>query len=377
MVFSTAPLFIPLCKKDMSRYCAILLLSLLVWSCGLSEINGVKQYGDQGIWGGPIEGTGSGAGVLESVCYVVAVDYAKGYDWRSDESHESVRCSLVVYADGTPIMKVPVGRSHQVSADSDMHRIVQGHLYTDYCLDGETIIKRDGKFLFGYSGSERICNLMVIGDDVYTLGEGRQGAGFSLRRNGEVVLSREKASVVSPLRFDGDSICFGFCEQIRNAEGAIDRYYSAYGNKVTNLSLRDDMQKVWDVCTVNGRSLVLASLKAVSQPVVVSEDDIVALSVPKGMSVVSCSMFMVGERVGVEGVCKTSAGVLKSAIWLDGNLFVMFDNMNIASVCTDGEGVCCVLNPSTSQSSGIIYRCGEVYAMPKGYSCVGTESYPL
>lgn len=358
----------------MKKWTLFLLLTHVILSCGLSEIGEVSSdTGNGSIWGGLVEENGSGGGLLESVRYMVAVDYPKGYDWRADPARENVRCSLVVYADDSPVMKVPVSQVYQIASDADMHRMAGGNLYTDYTNGIETVIKRNGKPLFSYQGTERISSLTISGDDVFTLGENRQGSGFSLRKNGDVVIAREKASVVAPLRPDGDSLCFGFCEQILNAEGTIDRYYSVYGNKVTNLSLRGDVLKVWDMFTEGGNVVFLASLEGVDVPVLISGEEMKALKIPKGQNMISCSMFKAGDRIGVEGVCLTASGALKAGIWIDGTLLVQFDNANFAAVHAEGEGICCVLNPMDETSSGIIYRCGEIYEMPKGYLCMGPQ----
>ena len=82
-------------------------------SCGIQEIGGEgKDPAGGGIWGGPVSGGQGGSGGLHTVCYMTALDYKKGYDWRSDQARETVKCSLVVFADGVPVMKVPVGTDY-------------------------------------------------------------------------------------------------------------------------------------------------------------------------------------------------------------------------------------------------------------------------
>ena len=363
-------------KKVMRNLCVFIVSGLMTLSCGLSEIGGSPEVGG-GIWGGPVGGVGGDAGSKESVCYMIGVDYAKGYDWRSDQARESVKCSLVVYVDGSPVMKVPASREDEISADADMHRIIDGNLYTDYATGSETVIKKNGQILFRYDASELISDIIVQDDDIFTLGEDRSGQGFSLRKNGDVLVSREKGSLVSTLRMDGDSLCFGFCEPIRTVTGTVDRYYAVYGRNVTNLSLREDLKKVWDVAVINGKVVSLATLQAVAQPVIIDGEDIRALDVAEGLTMLSGSMFMLDGRIGVEGICRSASGALKSGIWIDCNPLVMFDNMNISSICTDGTGVCCVLNPTTEDSPGTIYRCGEIYQMPVGYSCMGPRSMAM
>ena len=168
----------------------IVALTMAVSSCGLYEIGEVEtDMLDGGIWGGPSDSADKTPDVVRRICYMTAFDYQKDYDWRADRSRESVKCSLIVYEDGRAIMKVPVGEAYEVSPDPDMHRIIGGHLYTDYSNTVETVIKCDGRQLFRYPGCEYICGMELIGDDLYSLGQSRYGNGFALRKNGEMVLT--------------------------------------------------------------------------------------------------------------------------------------------------------------------------------------------
>ena len=129
----------------MGRLCLMVAALMVMVSCGLEEIGSQPVVGD-GIWIGPgsvVVGSGSGAGSEQKVWYAVGVDYPQEYDWRADMEKGSVRCSLVVFADGVPMMKVPVGDEYEVSSDPDMHRVLGGNLYTDYSTSDETVIKRN------------------------------------------------------------------------------------------------------------------------------------------------------------------------------------------------------------------------------------------
>ena len=359
----------------MRKRLCLLPLCVLILSCGISEIGEHHLDDSQGnIWGGPLPGTGSGGGGLVPVCYMTAVDYAKDYDWRADQAKETVRCSLVVYMDGSPIMKVPVGDKYNVSSDPDMHRIVAGHLYTDYSGQGKTVIKKDGTFLLSYPGEERIVGMAVHNADVYTLGENRSGEGFSLRKNGETKVLREKGALIGRLNHDGDSLNFAFYEQIRNVEGNNRRYYSVCGNTVSQIALRDDLLQVWDVISGPDDILYIASLSGISAPVVVAGCEMLALDMPKGTSMTSCSLFKVGDKIGVEGVYRNAVGSRFCGIWLNGKLLVSFQNLTVFAIYADSDGVYCVLNPLDPKSSGKIYRAGEIFDMPQGYACMSSQS---
>lgn len=365
-----------LCGKNMKRKIVLLTAAVMaIISCGIHEIGGDgKENIVGGIWGGPVGGGQSGSGGLHTICYMTALDYRKDYDWRSDQARESVKCSLVVFADGTPVMKVPVGAAYETGSDPDMHRIIGGNLYTDYSTGSETVIKKNGVQMFRYHGPESLCGMEVIGEDVYTLGHFRDGSGFTFRKNGEIVLKRDEADVIGSLVNDGDSLCFAFCEHIRTSDGVIGRYYSSVNGKVSQIAVREDIKSVWDVLVTKDRTIYLASLTGVPLPVVFDGDSMQSLQMPLGCSLKSCRLFLVGNGVGAEGLCRHGNGMWFSVIWIDGMIRASFPSEAISSLTTDGDGVCCAMNPSRSGKSGKIYRSGELTDMPEGYSVIGAGS---
>ena len=156
----------------------ISLMTLAAVSCGLEEIGTPGRNDGGGIWTGP----GMNAGKDDpdkTVWYVTLLDYPDGYDWRADKEKGSVKCSLVVLANGIPMMRIPVGDTYEVASDPDMHRIIDGHVYTDFSTESETVIKKDGREIFRYSGRESICGMTVDSMNVHTLGQNRDGSGFS------------------------------------------------------------------------------------------------------------------------------------------------------------------------------------------------------
>ena len=343
-------------------------------SCGIHEIGGEgKGNTGGGIWGGPVGGGQGGSGGFHSVCYMTALDYKKGYDWHSDQARESVKCSLVVFADGVPVMKVPVGADYETGSDPDMHRIIGGNLYTDYSSDSETIIKKNGDHLFSYHGPESLCGLEVIDEDIYTLGQSRSGDGFTFRKNGGIIMERVGASLIGELVNDHDSLCFAFYEQIKTADGVVGRYYTSVNGKVTQIAVRDDIKTVWDILTLKDRTIYLASLTGVRSPVLFDGDAMINLPVPTGYYMVSCRLFLLEEGIGVEGLCRHNNGKCLSAIWVDGRLCASFPEEEISSLTVDGNGVCCAMNPFRKGSAGVIYRTEELFDMPENYSVISAS----
>lgn len=133
--------------------------------------------------------------------YVTGVEYPAGYDWVKDQEYGTVECRLFLEKEGERIVDVPVGYFYETASDPDMHRCVDGHLYTDYSSDSETVIKRDGATLFRYQGREMItCFHVSGGGDIYTVGQARSGEpGFTFRKNGEEMLSVDDGHAVSDI----------------------------------------------------------------------------------------------------------------------------------------------------------------------------------
>ena len=355
-------------KRQILLFCTAVALS----SCGIHQIDGddTRQPSNNGVWGGFSE-TSSGSETLRSVSYVTAMDYQKGYDWRSDCSPESVKCSLVVFADGVPIMKVPVGEAYEVSPDPDMHRIVKGHLYTDYSTEAETVIKKDGRPLLRYEGRESLQGLEIIGEDVYTLGQSRTGDGFSFRRNGEPILQRSTGSLLGTLINENDDLSFAFFDTVQNAEGDSGRYYISMNGKVSQVAVRDDIKMVWDITVSNGRPVYLATLVGLSSPVIVDGNSMISLTLPSGSTLISCRLIASEQGVCANGVCRTGSGPLYDIVWMNNTILATFPTgKTVTSLRVNEGGVFGVMNP-TGKGQGLIYRCGEPYEMPSGFITMG------
>ena len=135
--------------------------------------------------------------------YLSGVEYPPDYDWQRDTACGSVSFELVLFKGKERILVVPGGPEHEISPDPDMMRIRGGHIYTDYSTPSETVIRRDGAELFRYGGRERIRGFLLSGASVHTLGENRDGEGFSYRIDGNVVFERKGGTILG-----GDAIPF-------------------------------------------------------------------------------------------------------------------------------------------------------------------------
>ena len=340
-----------------------------VLSCGIKEIGDAGGQTNSHRPSGGVNDSHGGTSEVRKVCYLTAMEYPKDYDWRADEARDTIRCSLVVYEDGAPVMKVPVGDAYETSSDPDRHRIIGSHLYTDYSTAEETVVKRDGQELFRYSGDEYICGMEPIGDDLYTLGQSKDGKGFALRKNGEVVLSKDNASLIGGLFNDNDNLCFAFCEQISSSGEPSYRYYASINGSVSQVAVREDIKEVWDIFVCRDCVVYVATLIGINTPVLFVGDSMAQLPFPIGASLLSCKIFKTVSSVGVEGIYRLRSGRYISTVWLDTEeLYSYTGNGSISALSTDGDEVFFVINPFGRNACGSIYHSGNLTDMPEGYT---------
>ena len=346
-----------------------MLMMISLVGCGIEEVSRRPGANREEIWTGPGMNVGSSA---KEVVYVTAFDYQKGYDWRTDPEKGVVKCSLVVFADALPMMKIPVGDTYEVSSDPDMHRMIGGHIYTDYSTETETVIKKDGLTIVRYDAREMICGMLVQDDTLYTLGHPRSGEGFALRKNGEVLLERASGRSSGRLQWDQGNICFAFVETISSGEDVIERYYHYAGGEIVQVAVRDDVRKVWDMISFNGEICYIASLTGVGKPVLFMGSQTSALTMPENALPLSLKFISDGDGLYMEGIVSSPDKPLASALWLGAGNCISFDKGMLAiSCCVSGDGINCVFNPSSP--GGMIFRSGEEFPMPAGYAVMGGE----
>jgi hypothetical protein len=357
----------------------ILLSAILlgISSCGINEIETGRRPAGDGNWRNPSFSIDTSANARK-VCYVTGLDYPEGYDWRSDSENGTVKCSLVVFADGVPAMKVAVGNEYHVSPDPDMHRVIKGHLYTDFSTDDETVVKKDGQEIFRYPGREMICGMAVKDGDIYTLGQSRSGEGFSYRKNGVSIIGRDAGRVFPRLQNDNDTLSFAFSEEVESAEGSIGRYYHVINGRVQQVAVRDDVRKVWDIMFHEGGTCYLADMTGISAPVIVSSKGMRAMELSSGMKPVTCRLIPAGRTTALESIYIGSGMSWSSGLWKDGRIYKLFPaGMTVGSLCTWDDGICCVLNSSLPSGGGTIFRCGETFPIPAGYISMGGETMSM
>lgn len=206
----------------------------------------------------------------DTVIWLCTVEYPPEYQWRRDSLHREVTPEIVLYRNYRQVLRFPAGEG--ACPDPDMLHIVDGHLYSEDSSMSQTVVMRDGAVLYRCEGREMLSGLVEDGNDVYTLSQYRSGEGFSYRRNGELLLSRESGRLYGSLSDpsygqggalyrDGGDLVFIYRSILQGSAR-----YSLFRNGSEALSEPGDYQ---DIKVIGGRLE-----KAPSSPVLYSWDEI-------------------------------------------------------------------------------------------------------
>lgn len=215
------------------------MMILAVASCGLRELGEVVPQP-------PVPDYIEDADNTRAMTVVTGVEYPEGYDWNAWNPSCSASPSLVVFSDGEKVLSIPVSEGASVSEDIDMHRYAGGHLYTDFCTDSETVISRDGRELFRYAGRERIVFLAESGGHVLTLGESRDGQGFSSRSDGLPVFLGMAGTVFQNAGLSpSGKLRFFYRTRVNSTAGYILQYYAVTGSENVKIEFPSDVTEVY------------------------------------------------------------------------------------------------------------------------------------
>ena len=124
--------------------------------------------------------------------YLTAVRFPDGYAWDLDTCAVDGEVWIDLYRDGERVRSLPAG----ASVHPDMHRYRDGHVYADWSTDTETVVTREGAELFRFDGREAIRGFLVREDGVHTLGQDRDGSGFTYRVDGRILYRSETGIVL-------------------------------------------------------------------------------------------------------------------------------------------------------------------------------------
>ena len=206
------------------------------------------------------QSSGEEEAVPRKTRYVTGVEYPEGYDWKPDIGYGADGAVLFLMEGEERVLELPIGYDNAVSADADMHRCINGHLYTDFSTDQETIVKRDGVELFRYFGREMIVSMAERPDGIYTLGKPRAGTGWTYRKNGGIILYKGVGNILHGFHSDSGQICFSYMDIIESVSGSIVIYYIVRDGVPESIGATDIVTRIDDAISIDGESVYLAEL---------------------------------------------------------------------------------------------------------------------
>ena len=180
-------------KKDMRNTIGIIGLTLLAAACIREPLfPGTPRSSHEPGGGRRKDTTTTDTPLSGEHVYLTAVRFPDGYAWDLDTCAVDGEVWIDLYRDGERIRSLPAG----VSVHPDMHRYTGGHLYSDWSTDTETVVSRDGAELFRFEGREALRGFLVREDGVHTLGQDRDGSGFTYRIDGRILYRSETGAVL-------------------------------------------------------------------------------------------------------------------------------------------------------------------------------------
>lgn len=153
----------------------------------------------------PAVENGEGAGDSLHL-YLCGVRYPDDYDWVKDEQKGSIEAYLFLLKDGVPVYETPAGVAYNVATDSDMHRILDGHLYMDYSTETETIVRCEDEEIYRVQGREYIKGMLYYRNALLTLCQPRNYSGEWVLRSDGAPLRSGKGNVVGGLYYDNGTL---------------------------------------------------------------------------------------------------------------------------------------------------------------------------
>ena len=307
---------------------------------------------------------------IGKVCCITGFEYPSGYDWTADHDHKQTKCSLVVFVDAVPRLRVPVGDGYEVSRDHDDHRFLGGALYTYFCKDGVAVIRRNGSPLYRYEADEVLVDMCLKGKDLYTLSHKSSGGGFSYRKNGNLLLEKLSGETFGRFWEDGDSLCFSFAQPLATSDEIVSRHYVVYDSNVVHVPYESDVSQVWDIISQKGVPCSLVSSEETGLTYLLKGVQPKSVGIPKSASMLSGSLFSAEKKIGVECSYTYSDGACESGIWVEGSEYMRFEtDRSISFLCYESGKIYCVVNPDEEQ--GLIYSAGDFHKIPENYQSVG------
>ncbi len=314
---------------------------------------------DSVLVGGSPDGEGSTAPKSQ---YVTGVEYPEGVDWQKDIGYD-LGGTLFLMKDGEKIVELPVGYNECVAIDADMHRCIDGHLYTDFSTDdNETVVKVDGKEAFRYSGREMIKSMCVHDDVIYTLSVPRDGSEtWAYRRDG-VLQHSNTGDLIGGLYVDNSEVIFTY--------KLGDTYYMCVSGTIYTVTFNSYVYKAFDVRRIDG---VVNYISTDGSDIFAMEDNVKIATI--GMYATN---YEIGLGIYYDGKGRFYAGRISNTAVMNRESAVYVQKTgSFAGLCLSGDDYIYVLKNSSNETETICCN-GEDFPWPDGTelmydTCIGTD----
>ncbi len=338
-------------------------------SCGLEEVGEGTHANPEGIWTGQLPGPQG-----SEHCFVTVLEYPDGYDWRADPEPEEGRCSLAVYADCVPIKRIPAGKGTEIPLEIDRHRLIDGHVYTDFAAGGGTVIRKDGKELLRWEGSELVTDMLCVDDALHTVSVPVDGSGFRYRVNGRPVVQRDDGHCFGHMRCFNDTVSFCFSQPSRSSSRLPDDFYVSANGKVSKAVLPDPVVKVWDMMVHEGETCIIVTEDGVQKgPKMLQGEMKWQVNHMLFTEIVSCR-FTDTDALCAEVICIHPDKRMTNLLCKEEMSWTLCAvGSTISAYQVNDAGYYYVSNDSGSGNDGSIFQNHLMHDVPEGYAVMGVN----
>ncbi len=136
--------------------------------------------------------------------YASAICYPDGVNWQADSC---AGAQLVLFKNAEELLRIPVPGK----PEAERHRIVRGQLWSDCCDGYEVVVSCNGQEQFRYEGDELFRGFLVVGPQVFTLGQRQGRDGFSFRANGALRFEAPSGTILGgpeDSEWEGGAFCY-------------------------------------------------------------------------------------------------------------------------------------------------------------------------
>lgn len=326
-----------------TTFSAIAVLLLLLFGCGLLDTgeSRLNKHRSETLLA---ERHNKGASSeddkkTDTAVFITAVEFAPSYFWQRDTAGDNEPFRINVYKNMEKIFSIDGGPGTNISYAPDMHRYIDGHLYTDWSSGSETVICRDGEEIIRFKGREMICGFLVKDGQIYTLSQNRDGAGFTWRCNGETLFHDSQGYVIGGISDqtnpagavsdDGGNLYFAYQIPSKRVTEQRPAVFLVENDASSPLRCPYEMTNVSDVRVIDGKIYISGNSGGYNAyAIMLAGDDEHRFYAGGGCYMAGCKALWSGKDMYMKTDYSRNAWYSSSALMWDmnGNIFGTMDN---------------------------------------------------